>query len=159
MSNLLVQNIKHTNNTTAMTINTSGHVATDTIKGNTSAGSISVVGEGGTNTTNLQQGLAKSWLQSAVSSGTPANTDSFNTSSITDVAPGDYKPQLTSAMSNATFFVSMTPQYSTTGGTGAFFHQYVPASNTTTQYHIQHYQNASKADAVGFSSSVLGDLA
>ena len=29
-------------------------------------------------------------------------------SSITDVAPGDYKPQLTSAMSNATFFVSMT---------------------------------------------------
>ena len=159
MSNLLVQNIKHTNNTTAMTINTSGHVATDTIKGNTSAGSISVVGEGGTNTTNLQQGLAKSWVHSVVSASTPANTDSFNTSTITDVTAGDYKPQLTSAMANATFFVSMTPQYSTTGGTGAFFHQYVPASSSTTQYHVQHYQNASKADAVGFSSSILGDLA
>ena len=159
MSNLLVQNIKHTNNTTAMTINTSGHVATDTIKGNTSAGSINVVGEGGTNTTDLQQGLAKSWVHSVVSSGTPEKTDSFNTSTITDVTAGDYKPQLTSAMANATFFVSMTPQYSTTGGTGAFFHQYVPASSSTTQYHVQHYQNASKADAVGFSSSILGDLA
>ena len=63
MSNLLVQNIKHTNGTTAATVNSSGHVATDTIKGNASAGSISVVGEGGSNTTNLQQGLAKAWMK------------------------------------------------------------------------------------------------
>ena len=37
MSNLLVQNIKHTNGTTSMVVDSSGHVATDTIKGNTTA--------------------------------------------------------------------------------------------------------------------------
>ena len=36
-----------------------GFVATDQIRGNTSAASVTVVAEGGTNTTNLQQGLAK----------------------------------------------------------------------------------------------------
>ena len=33
-----------------------GFVATDQIRGNTSAASVTVVAEGGTNTTNLQQG-------------------------------------------------------------------------------------------------------
>ena len=45
MSNLLVQNIKHTNNTTSMAIDTSGHDS-------------SVRGEGSaTNYSTLQQGL------------------------------------------------------------------------------------------------------
>ena len=48
MSNLLVQNIKHTNNTTSMTVDSSGQV---TIRGENSA-----------TTTNLQQGLCKSWI-------------------------------------------------------------------------------------------------
>ena len=39
-----------------------GFVATDQIRGNTSAASVTVVAEGGTNTTNLQQGLAKCWI-------------------------------------------------------------------------------------------------
>jgi hypothetical protein len=47
MSNILVQNIKHTNNTTSMAIDTSGQV--------------SIRGEGSATTTNLQQGLAKVW--------------------------------------------------------------------------------------------------
>ena len=34
----------------------------DTLTGVTTAGSISVTGEGNSTTTNLQQGLAKAWL-------------------------------------------------------------------------------------------------
>ena len=96
MSNILVQNIKHTNNTTAMTINTSGHVATDTIKGNTSAGSISVVAEGGSTTTNLQQGLVKCFIRT----DTPGTTfTSFNVSSNTDVDTGQHRSAYTNNMS------------------------------------------------------------
>ena len=37
-------------------------IKTNTITGTTSAGSIVVTGEGGSTTTNLQQGLAKWWI-------------------------------------------------------------------------------------------------
>ena len=48
------------------TIQTRGgasEIAIDKLKGASSASSISVVAEGGTNTTNLQQGLIKSWAR------------------------------------------------------------------------------------------------
>ena len=53
----------------------------DTITGVTTAGSISVTGEGNSTTTNLQQGLVKCWLD-ATSGNTIA--DSFNIASIVD---------------------------------------------------------------------------
>ena len=40
-------------------------IAIDKLKGVSSAGSMTVVGEGGSTTTNLQQGLAKAWVDSA----------------------------------------------------------------------------------------------
>jgi hypothetical protein len=99
MSNLLVQNIKHTNGTTSMVVNSSGHVATDTIKGNTTAGSISVVGEGGSNTTNLQQGLTKAW-HNFDGEGTVATRDSYNVSGLTDNGTGDYRSGITTNFGN-----------------------------------------------------------
>ena len=145
MSNLLVQNIKHTNNTTSMTVDSSGQVT--------------IRGEGSATTTNLQQGLAKNWCHSVIGSGTPAVTDSFNTASITDEAAGNYSPQFTSNMANATFAVSMIPQYTSTSGTGCFFHQSPPANNSTSDYNVQHFQNGDLAEANAFMSSILGDLA
>ena len=53
----------------------------DTLTGVTTAGSIDVTGEGNSTTTNLQQGLAKSWVRFNASSGTPATNDSLNASS------------------------------------------------------------------------------
>ena len=44
---------------------------------NASAGSSTITGEGGSNTTNLQQGLAKSWI-TFKSDSTFINRDSFN---------------------------------------------------------------------------------
>ena len=72
----------------------------NTLTGKTSAGSIVVTGEGGSTTTNLQQGLAKSWWQYDHTNDT---TDgSFNVSSINDDATGLYTTTLTNAQSSIT---------------------------------------------------------
>ena len=59
-------------------------IAIDKIKGVTAAGSMLVVAEGGTTTTNLQQGLIKVWCAwTGVSVGI---YDSFNVSGMTDTS-------------------------------------------------------------------------
>ena len=74
MSNLLVQNIKHTNNTTAIEINSSAQMT--------------VKSDGGATTTSLQQGLLKCWANIDMASSTQAFRDSFNTSGVTDNGSG-----------------------------------------------------------------------
>ena len=71
----------------------------DTVRGKTTAGSIAVTGEGNSTTTNLQQGLAKAWLNMN-GSGTVAIRDSFNISGITDNGSGDHTGTFTNAMNN-----------------------------------------------------------
>ena len=61
----------------------------NTLTGTTSAGSILVTGEGGSTTTNLQQGLAKVWAD-VTGVSTAAINDSLNTSGLTDNGTGDY---------------------------------------------------------------------
>jgi hypothetical protein len=68
---------------TYLTRGGASEIAIDKLKGVTAAGSMLVVGEGGTNTTNLQQGLAKAWVQFN-GTGTVAINDSFNIASIND---------------------------------------------------------------------------
>jgi len=63
-------------------------IAIDKLKGVTAAGSMLVVGEGGTNTTNLQQGLLKTWIN-LNGTGTIATRVSNNVASITDNGTGD----------------------------------------------------------------------
>ena len=71
----------------------------DTLTGVTTAGSISVTGEGNSTTTNLQQGLAKVWFNYD-GSGTIAYRDSFNCASLTDHATGDHSVNFTSSMTS-----------------------------------------------------------
>ena len=73
----------------------------NTLTGTTTAGSISVTGEGNSTTTNLQQGLCKQWVL-LQSSGTSV-TDSFNNASVTDNGTGDYTLTRTNNMGNATY--------------------------------------------------------
>ena len=68
----------------------------DTIKGKTTEGSISIQGEGSA-TTNLQQGLAKSWID-LDGTGTISTRDSFNIGSTTDNGTGSYSPTFTNNM-------------------------------------------------------------
>ena len=64
-------------------------VIVNTLTGTTTAGSISVTGEGNSTTTNLQQGLAKFWIHMHYSGGTPTTQDSLNSASNTDSGTGD----------------------------------------------------------------------
>ena len=75
-------------------------IAIDKLKGVTATGSMLVVGEGGTTTTNLQQGLAKSWAAGDNSSGSTV-TDSLNVASLTDVATGKTTLTFTNNMRGA----------------------------------------------------------
>ena len=80
----------------------SSELVLDELTGRSSAGSIAVTAEGGTNTTNLQQGLCKSWWF-VTGTGTAAITDSLNTSGITDNGTGDYTVAISNDMANATY--------------------------------------------------------
>ena len=72
----------------------------DTITGVSTAGSIAITGEGNSTTTNLQQGLAKSWLNHEGSGSGTTIRDSLNTASATDNGTGDYTYTFTNAFSN-----------------------------------------------------------
>ena len=93
MSTIKVTNIHDTSNNVSLVTDNAG-IKTDKLTGNTTAGSISVVGEGNSNTTNLQQGLAKWWVRH--NDGSIA--DSFNNASITDNGTGDFSHGFTNDM-------------------------------------------------------------
>lgn len=90
-----------------------GFVATDQIRGNTAANSVTVVGEGGTVTTNLQQGLAKVWVQFDGSASGAAARDSFNVSGMTDNSTGNHTVAFNNDMAGA-------GNYSSSGTAGQF---------------------------------------
>ena len=71
-------------------------IKTNTFKGQTTAGSINVQGEG-TATTNLQQGLSKAWGAVTNAAGV---TNTLNFASGTDHGTGDFSYTLTNAYAN-----------------------------------------------------------
>ena len=73
----------------------------DNIAGRTTAGSITIVGEGNSTTTNLQQGLLKYWVN--YNHLGDAVRDSFNSASKTDHATGDFSIGMTNAMSSSNY--------------------------------------------------------
>ena len=62
-----------------------------------STGQTTIVGEGGTTTTSLQQGLAKAWCQG---NNAAALQDSFNCASGTDHGTGEYSYTFTNSFNN-----------------------------------------------------------
>lgn len=124
----------------------------DTITGVTTAGSIAVTGEGNSTTTNLQQGLAKSW--SRVDPNTIS--DSFNVSSLTDAGTGLFEDNFTNAFSAATYSSVASP-----GGSTNI--QMMFATNmttyTTSASRTAIYQNATGYRDEQYSASRFGDLA
>lgn len=78
-------------------------VITDNLTGKTAAGSVTITSEGGAATMQLQQGLAKHFINFDASSGTPTSQDSFNVSSLTDSATGKFGINVTNNYSNVTY--------------------------------------------------------
>jgi hypothetical protein len=149
MSNILVQNIKHTNNTTAIEINSSAQMA--------------VKSDGGATTTSLQQGLAKAWI-SLNGTGTIATRGSFNVASIADEGTGAYQTNLTSATADANYAV--TGSAGDTGTASGCWHttgfnaNSYNTSNTTSSFHQQiYYATSNVADVSYVYASLNGDLA
>ena len=86
------------------TIQTTGgvsEIAIDKLKGVSSASSISVVAEGGTTTTNLQQGLVKAWWQFDQANSNTLR-DSLNVSSVNDNSTGNMTATITNDFSSST---------------------------------------------------------
>ena len=123
----------------------------DTLTGVTTAGSISVTGEGNSTTTNLQQGLAKHWSNFKMAATFVAN-DSFNQSSLTDVGAGTAAPVFTNNMANTTYSdVALTTEITTSGDLN---------NKTAATYRIYGLNSSnSGSDPTENCTIVVGDLA
>jgi hypothetical protein len=126
----------------------------DKFTGVTTAGSISVTGEGGSTTTNLQQGLCKAWFK--FNQDTPSVLDSFNTSSVNDDATGVHNGAFTTAMSNANYANSCMKQAELTN---ADCTEYTTGVNSTLLVKRNDIENGSPRDAANTNTLTFGDLA
>ena len=122
----------------------------DNLKGSTTGGSISVLGEGTSATTNLQQGLIKVWCYTP-NDGASIN-DSFNVSSATDAATGQVTVNINNDMANANYSIGHTTYTN-------IAHSWVAGdSQATGSYSTRSYDGSSYQDN-GFRSQAAGDLA
>ena len=164
MSSILVTNVKDASGNAAL-VTESGGVKTDKLTGISTAGSISVVGEGNSNTTNLQQGLIKMWADLS-GGGSPALDDSFNCGSVTDVASGERRLNLTTNMGNAAYMViaGMITDGNSGGVRGAAGHHLGSCATSSVQYKTLYGSTSASNGAVTDShtqegAGIAGDLA
>ena len=81
-----------------------------------SAGSTTITGEGGSTTTNIQQGLCKVWI--SMDAGQTDN-NSFNVSSISDDATGAHTINFDNNFGNIRHIPTMSPKESTASNHGS----------------------------------------
>jgi len=135
----------------------------DKFTGVTTAGSILVTGEGNSTTTNLQQGLAKYWVNYD-GTGTVSVRDSFNHASLTDRGTGDYTLGFTNNFASNDY----CPQFA--GLRGATDENYDAhpsfvsgsedtALTTSTLLTSTCYNNSTQADMLQNYVTIDGDLA
>ena len=131
-------------------VDKAGSGGTNVKIGNTST----YVSDGGAVTQNTVQGLAKSWFK--FNQDTPAISDSFNISSITDSGTGLHTGLFTNNMSNANFANSAMKQAESTN---ADCTEYTTGSNSTSQVVRQDVENNAVRDAANTNTLTFGDLA
>ena len=122
----------------------------DSMQGVTSAGNITITGEG-TATMRLQQGVAKMW----VSAETDATLfDSFNTASGTDNGTGDFTYAFTNVMSNDDYSI-------TSGCSYAAILSFDHPERTTSNYNVRIFlrNDSLTNDNAKNNQAIHGDLA
>ena len=118
------------------------------------AGNLTVTGEGGTAVTNLQQGLSKAYLN-LDGTGSIANRDSHNISSLTDAATGNYDFEFTTNMASANFINVTNGHRGNDHAIGA----YTPDHSTTAGgFLVTGSTNTSYTDSDNVFGSIVGDL-
>ena len=152
MSNLLVQNIKHTNNTSAQTIDSSGRT-TAVLNNDTTYRS-----DSGAVTQNLVQGLNKFWNNIDADESSISSRDSFNQSSITDGGTGDYVFVFTNNMANNDYSHT-TGADSASGHLSMIYGEGEMNTGQTRTYIIEVYTDNTATDANVVVNTIAGDLA
>ena len=130
-------------------------VKIDTIKGKTTAGSVTIQGEN-TNTTNLQQGLAKGFLAYKGNS-TNAVYDSNNVSTVTDNGTGDHTVNITNNYNGANDYAVAGFGQQDTGGGGRIVCGKGTPATSTRQINTVNASN-SNTDLEWLNLSFHGDL-
>ena len=148
MSTIQVTNINDLSDNAAL-VTDNGGIKTDKLTGKTTAGSISVVGEGNSTTTNLQQGLLKMFVRGNSSA---AFTVSFNTSSSTDLGDGNYDYAFTNNMSATEYPVTTSAQTAS-----AIMASY--SNVRTTAIEVDMHNSSGSNTNSGHTIKVHGDLA
>jgi hypothetical protein len=132
----------------------------DTIKGKSTAGSISIQGEGSA-TINLQQGMIKAWFNfSPNNSNTYRDSSNINVSGVTDNATGDFSHAFTNNMSNDDFSFTTGTNGNSNEGVNSYNMYYEPASTGSDFVRSQNISSgATPLDAYYIMGMVAGDLA
>ena len=126
----------------------------DALQGVTAAGSILVTGEGNSTTTNLQQGLAKVWVN--LQGSDASIRDSLNVSSSTDVGTGRETITFSNNMGNDDY----SGQISSSGsGSPALFSSRIRLLSTSQFGDDAVNNSGGYTDAGIICYSINGDLA
>ena len=135
-------------------------VKVNTLTGTTTAGSIAVTGEGNSTTTNLQQGLCKSWVSMAADGA--SLIDSFNIGGSVDSGTGDRRVSFTSNMNNAAYTLT-TGVTDNTASTSFLMTDITAGTIATTGFDFEVYFGSGSTDRTNFDEesfvTVHGDLA
>ena len=137
---------------------------TNTLTGTSTAGSIAVTGEGNSTTTNLQNGLSKSWChwdQTPASHDSDDIYNSFNIASVTDKATGESTMAFTNNMGGANWSSTFYANVSSTTGDGQFGASLSGniGLRTTTGYLFECYNGSSMTDSRHCDAHTFGSLA
>ena len=137
--------------------NTSGGnpVQVNQLRGIDTAGSITVQGEG-TATTNLQQGLAKAWVNYDCS-GTASIRDNLNVTGLTDLATGYMTISLTNSMNNDDYVRLATAGENANTGGNRVVGLRLPSTGSFNM--ISQNTAGSSSDTQDTCVAIFGDLA
>ena len=136
---------------------TASTIKTETLTGETTAGSIAITAEGGSTTTNLQQGLTKAFSHHTGDDVTVNN--SFNISTHTAEAAGDVTYTWTNAFGNVhSSYTGMSTEDGTIGYVSIYFDRSYTRSAANVR--LQGVDNGDSFDDGAYTTMMaVGDLA
>ena len=129
----------------------------DTITGVATAGSIAITGEGNSTTTNLQQGLAKSWV--LWNQASPQVYDSLNISSMTDSSTGFFDTNVTNAMGSTNYVCHFNATVVNSHAGQSMDVRNAASDTNASRIEIFYTEDNSSRDSTRNNLSLLGDLA
>lgn len=137
-------------------------ILVDSLTGKTAAGNITVTSEGGAATMQLQQGLAKVWVN-FTGITTTASRDSFNVSSLADDGPARTTIAISSNMANGNYTGSWFQNGTHLGAYNNFNNGYggnfAPRATGSYSVHAFGTDASGAVDAFYNDSTIFGDLA